>query len=318
MPRVHELHDFLSSTQRWLQEEYERIQSRAGEDPGTAGDEGEENWATILREWLPSYFHVVTKGRVLFDDGVASPQVDILILKPAYPRTLLTKKLYLAAGVVAAFECKVTLKAAHVAQAVKTAAFIKGHLPKTLGSPYKELNSSIIFGLLAHSHSWRSAGSNPISNVDEALSKADRKFVDHPIKQLDFITVSDLASWQVMKTVFLGPKWPHWNDVLKTALGENGSATSGYLCAAIGGERQEAFFTPIGALLAGLFSRLSWSFEDMRSLGGCFCKVGMGGSSSGFSRHWPITIYSESIRSRVYEMEFTKGVAHSEWHSCFI
>jgi hypothetical protein len=35
-----------------MAEEYDRIQKRATEDPGTAGDQGEENWATLLRNWL--------------------------------------------------------------------------------------------------------------------------------------------------------------------------------------------------------------------------------------------------------------------------
>ncbi len=33
--------------------EYNRIQMRATEDPVTAGNQGEENWAEVLRKWLP-------------------------------------------------------------------------------------------------------------------------------------------------------------------------------------------------------------------------------------------------------------------------
>ena len=68
----HELHDFVVSSQKQIADEYVRIQKRAKEDPGTAGDQGEENWATLLRHWLPSYFHVVTKGRILAENGFAS------------------------------------------------------------------------------------------------------------------------------------------------------------------------------------------------------------------------------------------------------
>ena len=128
---------------------------RATEDPGTAGDQGEENWATLLRNWLPTYFHIVTKGRILCENGYASPQTDVLVLHPSYPKVLLDKKLYLAGGVAAAFECKTTLKASHVKEAVETAANIRKNLPKREGTPYKELNSNIIYGLLAHSHSWK-------------------------------------------------------------------------------------------------------------------------------------------------------------------
>ena len=95
---VHDIHDFVSSSQRWIHEEYERIQKRATEDPETAGDQGEENWAKLLRSWLPSYFHIVTKGRILAESGYASPQIDAIVLTPAYTNILLDKKLYLAGG----------------------------------------------------------------------------------------------------------------------------------------------------------------------------------------------------------------------------
>ena len=87
-----------------MESEYQRIRSRALEDPGTAGDQGEENWAELLRDWLPPTYKVVTKGRILSADGRASPQVDVLVLKDVYPDKLLNKKLYLAAGVAAVFE----------------------------------------------------------------------------------------------------------------------------------------------------------------------------------------------------------------------
>ncbi len=317
MKEKHDIHDFLISAQRDIQEEYDRIMKRATEDPGTAGDQGEENWATLLKNWLPSYFHVVTKGRILCENGYASPQIDVLVLHPSYPKILLDKKLYLAGGVAAAFECKTTLKAVHVKEAVETAASIRKNLPKREGSPYKELNSNIIYGLLAHSHSWKGEKSKPLENVESALWEADGVHVDHPIQQLDFITVSDLATWQSMKSVFLSPTWPHYNEEIRKIYGDNGSGTSSYVCAAIGGDRQEEFFTPISVLLSGLFSKLAWTFNDMRELDAYFRKVNMMGSGQGHMRLWPITIYSEGIRDRVYNGQLSNGLAYDEWHCAF-
>jgi hypothetical protein len=54
---VHDIHDFIASSQRAIEDEYARIQKRAAEDPGTAGDQGEENWKALFESWLPSYFH---------------------------------------------------------------------------------------------------------------------------------------------------------------------------------------------------------------------------------------------------------------------
>src|SRR5919106_2243588 len=106
---MHELEAFLRQDQAELAAEYRRIYHRTSEDPGTAGDEGEENWAALLREWLPSSYQVVTKGRVVFPDRSASSQVDVVVLRGSYPPRLLNNKLYLSSGVVAAFECKNTL-----------------------------------------------------------------------------------------------------------------------------------------------------------------------------------------------------------------
>jgi len=310
---MHDVHDFLLSAQRDIKTEYDRILKRATEDPGTAGDQGEENWATLLRNWLPEYFHIVTKGRILCENGYASPQIDVLVLNPSYPRALLDKKLYLSGGVAAAFECKTTLRATHVAKAVETAASIRKNLPKREGTPYKELISTITFGLLTHSHVWKGDNSKPIENIENALWEADRVYVDHPNQQLDFVTVSDLATWQAMKTVFLSPTRPFYNDAIKEIYGSNGSGTSSYVVAAVGAERQQDYFSPISVLLAGLFSKLSWLFSDMRGLEAYFRRVNMMGSGQGKQRLWPITIYSEGIRERVYTGQLSNGVSHDEW-----
>src|SRR4051794_38517479 len=105
----HEVHEFMLQATRKMQADYELIRRRTKEDPGTAGDQGEENWAELFREWLPPTYQVVTKGRILSHNGSAGPQIDVLILSPSYPKRLLGEKLYLAAGVTAAFECKTTV-----------------------------------------------------------------------------------------------------------------------------------------------------------------------------------------------------------------
>ena len=80
----------------------------------------------------------------------------MVVLKDIYPKKLLDKKLYLASGVAAAFECKITLKPGHIEEAVETGAGIKLLFPPRAGTPYRELHTPILFGLLAHSHSWKS------------------------------------------------------------------------------------------------------------------------------------------------------------------
>lgn len=315
----HDMHDFLISSQKHIEEEYARIRRRASEDPGTAGDQGEENWATLLRNWLPSYFQVVTKGRVLFASGHASPQVDVLVLAPAYPKILLDKKLYLAGGVVAAFECKTTLISQHVKKAVVTATEVRRNLPKRLGSPYKELNSTIIFGLLAHSHSWHGSNSDPVGNIQAALFEADCHHVQHPIECLDFLTVSDLATWHILKMGYINPK--NFSEDLRVIIeqqfGPKGMAQTIFFCEAINRENQVTHFSPLGVLLLGLYNKLAWMFPDMRPLEEYFRNVGISGTGRGLARPWGLDIFSEQIRERVYNGQYSRGQSFDEWLDVF-
>jgi hypothetical protein len=193
----HALHMFMAQVTDEMASEYERIYARAVEDPGTAGDEGEENWATLLRNWLPPNYHVRTKGRLLSHDGSMSPQIDVLVLKPSYPLKLLEKKVWLADGVAAAFECKTTLTAAHVAASVKTCATFKRLYKPRTGSPQRELRSPLVYGVLAHSHSWKGINSKPLENINNALRRALAQ-IDHPRLELDMMCVADLATWTSM------------------------------------------------------------------------------------------------------------------------
>lgn len=312
----HDIHDFIKKAQGDLQAEYLRIRKRATEDPGTAGDQGEENWATLLREWLPNYFHIVTKGRILTDSGYASPQVDVLILYPSYPKILLDKKLYLSGGVAAAFECKTTLNAAHVKDAINTCSELKRSLPKHEGSPYKELHAGIIYGLLAHSHSWKNDGSKPIDNIEEALWSADSHVVKHPRECIDFISVSDLATWQVMKLTYLNPLVQTDKDGTREIIESDGAHTT-YICHAIDADSQKKPFSPIGTLLSGLFSALAWSFPDMRQLEEYFRKVDIVGGGKGQVRLWNTDIYSSAIRDRIRTGKLAGGFSYNEWSMLF-
>lgn len=202
---IHDLHDFVRQSQQLIEEEYKRIQKHAKEDPGTAGDQGEENWRQILEQWLPPYFSVVTKGKILFASGYRSPQVDVLILRPSYPPILKNRKDFLAEGVAAAFECKTTLKAHHIREAIETCNEIKKAEPLRFGSPFKELCSDIVYGVLAHSHSWKNPMSQPADNISKALLEEDLKIVQSPKHSLDVLCVADLGLWHTFRMSYAGP-----------------------------------------------------------------------------------------------------------------
>jgi hypothetical protein len=104
---------------------------------------------------------------------------------------------------------------------------------------------------------------------------------------------------------------------MEKIFGKDGSASTVYFCSAIGADRQKEYFSPIGVLLAGLFSKLAWIFMDMRGLELYFRKVDLMGLGQGRMRLWPITIYSEAIRDRIYKGPLTKGNVYDEWHQVY-
>lgn len=200
-----ERHDFfklMAAANESLARDYLRIRKRSLDDPGTAGDQAEEDWAEVFRKWLPATYPVITKGRILFEDGTSSPQVDLLVLNPSYPLALRHEKYILVGGVVAAFECKLTLRKQHIDKAFRVAAEIKRKARVSLGTPYEELNSRPIFGLLAHSHALR--GERPSWKIHQAVEQFQTKHVEHPRELLDIICVADTATLPLGKTVLIG------------------------------------------------------------------------------------------------------------------
>jgi hypothetical protein len=291
--------------------EYERIEKRAIADPGTAGDQGEENWAALLRDWLPTYYHVVTKGRIIGQDGNTSPQIDIIVLKSCYPHKLLNTKLYLAGGVAAAFECKTTLKATHIAKAVENCAKIKKLCPERSGTPYKELHSPIVFGLLAHSHNWKGEKARPEQNVEKRLIQEDEKHVNHPRQQLDLLCVADLGTWTSSIITFLGPC--NLPSSKADICGPSGSALTAYIGNTRRHESQSLHFKPIGVLISYLSQKLAWEDVLIRDLADYYRITNIAGAGTGTTRSWPSTIYSEDIRPRVETGHLSNGVFWDEW-----
>ena len=313
--KTHDLYDFMQQVSDEMAAEYDRIQKRATEDPGTAGDQGEENWAELLRDWLPSTYKVVTKGRIISQDGRTSPQIDVLVLKDVYPKGLLNKKLYLAAGVAAAFECKTTLRTADIEKAVKTCAEIKNLYSAREGTPYKELHAPIVYGLLAHSHSWKGNNSTPENNIARKLETSDRSHVRHPREGLDFLCVADFGTWvfakmPFMKGVYTSPAFP------------NGSAQTCYLGYTISLENQLKHFTPIGVFIFKLLRQFAWENPVWRDLGDYYLSIGAHGTAKGNVRFWPTSIYSEKIRRYVetYAMVSANDSFYdwNEWHVAFL
>jgi hypothetical protein len=259
--------------------DYERISARSREDPGTAGDEGEEDWATLLRGWLPSTYHVQTKGQIVFSSGEASPQVDVVVLAPSYPVGLLKEKIYLAAGVLAAFECKNSLRLTYIPQAIKTGIRLR-ELARDARSP---LQHEIVYGLLAHSHDVRAK--LPHESIANALVRADSAFVKDPRDCMDVVCVADVGTWALMRfttrvaSSSQGAEEDEadWKslEIITTYMGPiNADPSTPYAA------------NPIGRMLTNLLGRLGSTDPQLGAIADYFRDVGLFGVGQGVPRHW--------------------------------
>ncbi|SPU47940.1 Uncharacterised protein [Brevundimonas diminuta] len=308
----HDLHTFMSQITSDMASEYERIYARAAEDPGTAGDQGEENWATLFRDWLPATYHVQTKGRLISHDGRMSPQVDVVVLKPNYPKKLLEKKTWLAGGVAAAFECKTTLTAAHVTESVRRCAAFKELFAPRSGTPRTELRSPLIYGLLAHSHSWKGPNSDPVGNVQRALDNAAPS-VSHPRLEMDVLCVADLATWRGMIMTRYEASWSPQSIALNKAFGAPYGPITSMNCSSLGSDNQTTTFQPVGALIEKLTKGLAWEDPSARDLADYFRLTHMGGSGMGNMRPWPLTTYSPEVASEIAKGSLKNGGFWDDW-----
>lgn len=277
-----------------LQSEYGRIRARTLEDPGTAGDEGEEDWADLLRIWLPSTYHVVTKGRILTALGEASPQVDVLVLQPNYPRHLLNKKHYLSSGVLAAFECKNTLRRNGIQKAISNSKAVADILDRERNTPgyalppispdkvYAELHKPLVYGLLAHSHSW--SDDRAVNLISQSLVEMDLEVTRHPREIIDIVCVADLAVWSAGRcaTQF---------SVRDGKLFDAPDISTQFTCLHPSGWTEGSIyqrsFTTVGALITRLYEKISCLDVQARMFGRYFKLAMKDGRSGGAqSRSW--------------------------------
>lgn len=257
--------NFMLSLAADIASEYQRIQTRVREDPGTAGDQVEENWAELLRRWLPATYPVVTKGRIVNEDGVASPQVDLLVLDPAYPIFLRDKKLYFAAGVVAAFECKLTLKPHHLAKVFQTCRIIKGLQERRVGNPYVELHQPITYGVLAHSHGWSRSEGNCFDRIIRSIHHHHTKWAEHPHELPDAICIADTATFVCVKELNFGPDFDAEAAERFDGSGWDGGVSTYYFGYETEEEGWRGFqMSALGSLICEMTVRLAWENPTLR------------------------------------------------------
>ena len=197
---------------------------------------------------------------------------------------------------------------------------IKKLYPVREGTPYKELHAPIVYGLLAHSHSWKGDNSTPEANIQKKLLESDKLHVSHPRECLDLLCVADLGTWISSKMTFVGPRVIRdYESTAFSVCGPEGAALSMYIGYTPSSDHQVEHFTPIGTLISYLSKRLAWEDQTLRDLADYYRLAGILGSGGGDFRHWSSSIYSESVRPHAETAPLLTGLASiwNEWSSIF-
>lgn len=300
----HDLHHYMNQLSDKMAADYTRLQQNRIGDSGTMGDQAEQDWAQWMREWLPPTYQVVTKGRIINHEGQLSRQIDVLILKPYYPKSLHYENHYFSAGVAAAFECKTTLKASHIHKAIEVCVGLKNLYPSRTGSPYKELHTPIAYGLLAHSHDWKGEKSTPIDNIQQQLSISTLSQGSHPRLGLDFLCVADLGTW-VLTKITPNASHPSWG---------------GHLPHIPAHDEEEKDFTAIGSFYVYLMEWLAWENPALRDIVDYYRVTGAGGQGSGnMPYQWDFSsVYSEAVQNQIKGGRLSHDtLSWDEWKSNF-
>ncbi len=310
-----DLIDFINSASNEISSEYSRIRKKAKADPGTAGDQGEENWASLLKQWLPQTFHIVTKGRIINSKGETSPQVDVLVLKPEYPFGLLNKKLYLADAVLAAFECKLTLKATDLMKlynnSVKIRSLLSHNLKPTI---YDEIQSPILYGLLAHSHNWKK-DENTIKKIAIKIHENDALILTHPIQIPDFICIADTGCWLAIKSPLpqMSVDRVLRKDYQKIIMTSYMCEQAKYLDKKFHANNH---VEPIGTAIKGIVSKLSKEHPGLKSVAKYF-RQALPEAGSGYFREWLVTeVFSDKKLKELEKIskDPTYNFPENWWH----
>lgn len=186
-------------SQRQLREERDKFKVTSNANPDSAGESTEDVFAALIRKIIPDEFKVVTRARIEFEDPKDSPQLDLVILKPGGEKRLNNLKSYPRSSVLAAFECKLTLRKRDLEKAVATANAIKDNYAEGMARYRDSTHNNIgscrpYFGVLALG--WEKG--DDISLIGQLADLLLDSFLDCPIgRQVDCVLVPELSFYSI-------------------------------------------------------------------------------------------------------------------------
>jgi hypothetical protein len=150
-------------------------------------------------------------------------------------------------------------------------------------------------GILTHSHSWKAPNSTPEQNIADQLWSLDHKLVLHPRESLDYLCVSDLATWSTSRLPYMPPSAVKFNPAATHQQQNEGVAYTAFYQT-----DSSQIFNPVASLITHLYIRLSYFDSTLRSLADNLLVTGTLGSGKGPTRVWSLdTVFSDEVRQRL-------------------
>jgi hypothetical protein len=190
--------------------------------------------------------------------------------------------------------------------------------PPSEGTPFRELTSTPIFGLLAHSSTWKVSSDlqAAVHKIEDVLNQADRASVKHPREMLDLLCIANLATWVASKEPLADPN-DEIDPIARSKLDPKGMPVTSYMChcGETGSGNISADFKPIGVFLTELLVKLAWQDTALRDIAAYFIAVEFSTASSGKARVWSRSIYSPHLRRKLTLSRLDQCIGWGEWDS---
>lgn len=184
------------------------IKTKSRQQPDSAGEQTEEIFSNLIRELIPDEFKIVKRARIHSDIPEDSPQLDLVILKPGGEKLLNNQNTYPRESVLAAFECKLTLRKRDFEKASITANTIKSNYATGFANDTSAVRTLPVckpyFGLLGLS--WE--GGEGLENSENLRQLILNSFRTSTIgRQVDCIFVPDHSFYETFHENYIHDKY---------------------------------------------------------------------------------------------------------------
>ncbi|MBT1631301.1 DUF6602 domain-containing protein [Curtobacterium flaccumfaciens] len=271
-----------------VQADYEEARQHARDhNPQRSGHEGEATWIRLLSEWGPAC--PVVSRKYIVGPGGDSNEVDLLVLKPDYPKHLIDDPSILASGVAAAFSVKLTLRRRHLTEALMQKRRLLEVAGASPGSVREALCGPFPFGILAHSSELARNATDFRAAIQELHEQtaygSTHPLVRAPREELDALLIADRAFFSARRASLVPAGLP-------------GTAASWQPMSSFNSYHGAATNLP-GAPLAQFVTWLSQTLLPVGAspLGALEAMFGAD-ASSGNATLWPRSIYPAAMLER--------------------